>query len=430
VSRRHDLETALSAASTWNLDELAVYADELQALGDPRGELIALELHATRHGTSPALLARRHGLLRALLGDHAGDPAIHCRYGFVHLELDDGTAVETVARLGALGPYLRSVRITGRPATLAEAFDLLTVAPRPWLTSLALRQLGTGPRPIIGSKSAAALVTAAPRLHTLEVGGYGALAVFAHPALRTLRLTGIDAVLSLTVAAALLPAVTELDLRLVPYLAPVPRLHPDPRRYLPPVQLPALRHLDLTRNERDTDEPYPDVADPFRFLRLAPIAAQLTHLRLPSLRNPGDVTNTQASLDRMPDLVVVELPQQPAALHHPAGALHALPPRSWRPLARVQATFVVATTPIIVALDDAVTWLEDHYDRMDPDARAAWDYLWDVLLRQPRGRRSSRAVFADRLQRALDACDGRVWPTLHRAVAAHDHGPGVMIGLV
>jgi hypothetical protein len=134
----------------------------------------------------------------------------------------------------------------------------------------------------------------------------------------------------------------------------------------------------------------------------------------------------------MPGLTVLELPHASAAvgLRHPGATIRVLPPRPWRPLGRTLATFVVDETPIRVVFADAAAWLEDHYDRMPEPARTAWDYLWDVLLRQPRGRGSSRAVFAELLARALSACDGHVWPDLHRVVDAHPHGPGVMVRLV
>jgi len=42
MALRDDLESALRAA--WSAADLAVYADHLQAIGDPRGEIIALDL--------------------------------------------------------------------------------------------------------------------------------------------------------------------------------------------------------------------------------------------------------------------------------------------------------------------------------------------------------------------------------------------------
>ncbi len=42
--RRDDLEEGLHGGL--DRDQLAVYADELQRLGDPRGELITIDLYA------------------------------------------------------------------------------------------------------------------------------------------------------------------------------------------------------------------------------------------------------------------------------------------------------------------------------------------------------------------------------------------------
>lgn len=424
MSRRDDLEATLIEGGEWNVAQLAVYADELQAQGDPRGELIALDLHAAAHGAPTELVERRRALLDGLLGDRATDPAIRCRYGHVDLELDGDADRDTIAKLGSLGRYLRHVRISGNARVIAGAIDALTIAPRPWLTSLAIRQHGAGPSPIVSSKSAAALATAAPRLHTLDVHGEAVFASFAHPALRILRIAGIDAMRSLTNTAPLLPGVVELDLRIALDVTVLPA-HDDAAwsRYLPPRQLPALRRLDLGRNEPAEHSVRRPDADPFRFVRLAPIAAQLTHLRLPTLRAPGDAANAQAALDRMPGLTVLELPRASAAagLRHPGATIRVLPRRPWRPLDRTLATFVIDETPIRVLLADAVAWLEDHYDRMPEPARTAWDYLWDVLLRQSRGpRQLARGVRRAPRTRAVGVRRPRVArsPSGHRCAPA------------
>lgn len=48
---------------------IAVYADLLQSRGDPRGELIALQLQARTH-TTKAMTERYGDLLRTLLGNN------------------------------------------------------------------------------------------------------------------------------------------------------------------------------------------------------------------------------------------------------------------------------------------------------------------------------------------------------------------------
>jgi hypothetical protein len=250
------------------------------------------------------------------------------------------------------------------------------------------------------------------------------LASLAHPAVRKLRITGIDAVLSLTQASELLPAVAELDLAFALDGEVPPRDDAEWARYVPPVQFPALHRLDLGRNDpRDPN------LDAFRFLRQAPIAPQLTDVRLPTLIGPGDIANAQAALDRMPNLELVELPASPlaASLRHPRARLQTVRPRPWQPMNRTMTTFVVAHVAIPCMLVDAARWLDDCYDEMPGDARAAWDELWDTLLRQPR--RPGRAVVADQLVRALDACGGHVWPPLFRALRAAALAPGTRISL-
>jgi hypothetical protein len=415
VSVRDELEASVFDGE-WKLDQLAVYADELQRTGDPRGELIALDLHGTAEAA-----ARKRELLAAMIGDAAESPAVRCRYGFVELEIDDTTNVDAIAQLGPLARYVRRVRVVASPDVIAAAVAVLALTPRPHLASLAIRERGWGAEPIVPAKAMAAFTSVTPRLEAVEVRGHGVLASLAHPMVRILRITGIDAVLSLTHAIELLPRVDKLDLAFT--LDPdVLREDAEWARYLPPAQFPALRRLDLGRN----DPPEPNL-DPFRFLRQAPIAPQLTSVRLPSLTGPGDVANAQASLDRMPALEVVELPASPLAstLRHPGARLHALRPRPWQPMTRTMVTFVVAPIAMQVMLVDAARWLGDYYDELPTDARAAWDYLWDVMLRQPR--RPGRTVDAAQLMRALDACGGHVWPPLYRALHGANLAPGATI---
>jgi hypothetical protein len=418
VSVRDDLEASVFDGD-WKLDQLAVYADELQRTGDPRGELIALDLHGT-----PEVAARKRELLGLLIGDAADSPAVRCRYGFVELEVDDTTSVDIIAKLGPFARYVRAVRIVAPADTIAATFAALALTARPHLASLTIRQRSWGAyaEPNVSAKAMAALAATAPRLAAVDIRGHGVLALLAHPAVRRLRITGIDAVLSFTQPSELLPRVDELDLAWA--LDDRMPLHDDAgwARYIPPLQFPALRRLDLSRN----DPPHMDL-DAFRFLRQAPIAPQLTHVRLPPLTVLGQLTNAQAALDRMPDLELVELPASPfaASLLHPRARLHTLRPRPWQPMSRTMVTFVVGPLALQVMLVDAARWLDAYYDEMPADARAAWDYLWDVLLRQPR--RPGRAVFAEQLARALDACGGHLWSNLHRALRAADHGPGVMI---
>jgi hypothetical protein len=75
-----EIEHALRAA--WSLDALAAYADHLQLRGDPRGELIAFDLHplADHH----AWRKRRRALLAAWLGELADRAGHLVQHGFIH----------------------------------------------------------------------------------------------------------------------------------------------------------------------------------------------------------------------------------------------------------------------------------------------------------------------------------------------------------
>lgn len=58
-------ELASQLRARWDRDLLAVYGDLLMMRGDPRGELIALDLELEACGSTPELEARRTRLLMA-----------------------------------------------------------------------------------------------------------------------------------------------------------------------------------------------------------------------------------------------------------------------------------------------------------------------------------------------------------------------------
>ncbi len=64
---RERLETALLAR--WGREEMTVYADYLQSIGDPRGEVIAIDLVNLDTVNEAAWRDRRHDVLAAWLGD-------------------------------------------------------------------------------------------------------------------------------------------------------------------------------------------------------------------------------------------------------------------------------------------------------------------------------------------------------------------------
>src|SRR5258705_9254400 len=70
----------------WDRGTLAVYADVLQAHGDPRGELIAIDLAIEANGPTPQLDVRRRQLLFAWLGDNVAPKVRSHRFGMIDLD--------------------------------------------------------------------------------------------------------------------------------------------------------------------------------------------------------------------------------------------------------------------------------------------------------------------------------------------------------
>src|SRR5699024_4537910 len=88
VDTREQLEAALAIA--FDRHTLAVYADYLQSISDPRGELIALDLEIEGRPCPPELAARRTSLLHAWLGALVPADNVHrswvgdsLRFGFI-----------------------------------------------------------------------------------------------------------------------------------------------------------------------------------------------------------------------------------------------------------------------------------------------------------------------------------------------------------
>ena len=193
-------------AASWDAAHLAIYGDALQAVGDPRGELIAIDLR-TAASPAPELASRRRALLDALVGGHVVRrfDATRFEYGFVETiripSLSSGHEAAFLDLLGSpLGPYLRRVEISGAAAHVRQHVALLARAPQRWLLSLAIRLDDSyGSRavgPIISKRATAALIAATPRLERLSVESFGigpgprrpVFAAFDHPTVRDVRL--------------------------------------------------------------------------------------------------------------------------------------------------------------------------------------------------------------------------------------------------
>ncbi len=193
MTARVDLEEALAAC--WNLDDLTVYADLLLADGDPRGELIALDLQPMPE--DPDWHSRRATVLAKWLGGNLAQRAGSLtRFGFVN-ELDDGKrngAISTTLLASPAGAFVRRFVTRGQATKVRATVLALAAKPRPFLTQLEVGIRGASRDVCVSEQAMTKLVAATPRLRELEVRGRRVLAVVAHPTLRRLHLSNHDSV--------------------------------------------------------------------------------------------------------------------------------------------------------------------------------------------------------------------------------------------
>lgn len=124
----------------WSWDALALYADELTARGDPRGEVIAIDL--LPHPERPEWWQRRRAVLARWLGDEDAKLFGHLiQHGFVH-ELRDGPLAGRVLA-SPLGEFVRGLSTWGTQRADLRLVQL-EAATRPWLTRTTVRRWGRG----------------------------------------------------------------------------------------------------------------------------------------------------------------------------------------------------------------------------------------------------------------------------------------------
>ena len=334
--RLDDIEEALH--DSFDHDHLAIYADELQRRGDPRGELIAIDLRADEQAIdvnetgemTGEMSARRRELLRSLLGPIASaHPLVRCRYGFVDLmfalreEMRAGVLRAFDATLqGPLGRFVRDVTLYGDGPRLRDLMVSLGKQPRPFLTRLAIE----GPHQLhyidLPREVAALAVPMMPRLEKVEGFGRRAIPSVEFPTVRHVVSHGYDSVTALCASNGgppCFPRVDHVNLRLSWTLP-----HQQIEALLPPAQLPSLRELDLSR----CTDPIGDSVgyDVFRYLRKVAIAPQVERLRVPSVDNVEQAVNLQAAIDRMPQLIELGIagsryPLRAVPLRHPTASV-------------------------------------------------------------------------------------------------------------
>jgi hypothetical protein len=173
------LETAL--LSRWGREEMTVYADYLQSIGDPRGEVIAIDLVNLDTVDETDWRTRRHDVISAWLGEDLATKLGGLIFqGFVQEAASDETLLASPA-----GDFVRASRLGNDLSVLAR----LVSRPRRWLTRLAITaEPERGP--LIDAAMTDKLVAATPRLDELVLRGRGILKGLSHPNARHIRLDG------------------------------------------------------------------------------------------------------------------------------------------------------------------------------------------------------------------------------------------------
>lgn len=419
MATRDDLETAL--AERWDDDNLAVYGDELEARGDPRGALIAIDRAIDRAlggqdaATAEQLLGdhaaaafsidqRREHLVAWLGGRLASELPQHgsARFGFLEVRVRDDLESERFYRALLASParaHLRRLLVLDHdhPAGVLEP---LAAAPNPWLQELVILQAPGASYPVISTALGGRIIAATPRLHSMHVRGREVFEELPHPHLRALSIQGFDALGSLSGAGPALPALQRLDFAFFDDAGVTHWEQVTGARLaalLPAARLPALRELDLSRNEPTDPDVRPlgafhhgGTIDPFRFLLELPPADQLTRLAMPAVRTATQARLLSAALAGMPALERLELPHgyrglaPPPEIHHPQAEIRVAPPWPWRPMEqlvahdRIQVAYDRPIGPASSLITLAIR-LEGVWDRLATEARQRWAAFWDAL---------------------------------------------------
>jgi hypothetical protein len=207
---REQLERAL--AEQFDDEHLSVYADYLQSIGDPRGDLIALDRQpGPRSPHYDAAMAAWLGADLALYGR----TGVEFRRGFVNVTLFANHLYESLDALLAspAAPYIFDVHMQGTPGWLGATLARLCERPRPWLRHLlmfvAMEDYGDPPSFVLDD---ARLAAATPALDTLRIEGNAVVRSLGHPRLRRLYVEhlAVDDAAALDTFLAASPRLVEL----------------------------------------------------------------------------------------------------------------------------------------------------------------------------------------------------------------------------
>lgn len=382
-----DLEALLQRQpdpKTW-----AVYADALQAKGDVRGELIALDLELERHGRTPALVKRRNEALFAWLGGTSLGQRRWNPWRFQYGLLDDAGArftenlneawVDALMRSPAAS-WLSGLRL--QSANLGpRQFELLASRPFPWLRRLELDRFWSHRPPSGWTKT---LVEHTPHLEALTVGRMREFLAFTlhHPTLRTLTVLDEGLALSNSTLPAVRTARFEGTVRLGDLFRGAP----------------AVERLELLGDWVLFDDD--------ALTRAA--RERITSVWLDARFDQGGV-RLRRVLDAFPNAQVEYAFATGAPVKQ--ARVTVTPPRPWPSReqlvreGRLEATLLVRPTSFdrtwFLSLKDLVLAMEWCFDRLHPDAQAAWRTFWQHLaaLRE-------EGVFVLELPTLLTALDG------------------------
>lgn len=388
-----ELEAALRAS--WDREILAVYADALQAEGDPRGAVIAIDLQIAATGETAALARARHIAQAGWLGDLATLWSVRStELGLIDAVLSHGTSGIHDSDADAIltSParrHLREVTIFADVRGVARMLERLATEPLPWLQRLVIDQVDRGPLP---RSAVAALEAAAPNLRTLDLRGDRVMTTPLPASVERLAVQGRSA---LVIASAAADGVEALDLAfVVPDETALRALAPlvNPRSF------PDLVELDLARNEAVYPHAHPSNVDPLAFVAAIEMRDRLRRLRLPSLRLPAQAAAIEALLQAHPGLEVEiarsyrTTPASLAAWPHPR--LRVAPAVPWLPREQLQGVDALRISvsrsgdgpqarEALLLLARCAEVLEQRFAAMSPRARAGWTLLWEALDDMP-----------------------------------------------
>ena len=447
-----ELEAALLAR--WDRETLRVYADALQAAGNPRGELIALDLELEEKGYAHELATRRRQRLHEWLGGSTilGRPwhEASFRYGFAtdfHVAYDGqhygGEYLEALFASPA-GPYVRGLTIRGgRPDDGREVLEVLIRAKRPWLERLSIDIVEHGaalPRALPEY-----VIETTPCLHALALTGVPAFTTFPHPGVRTLAIASGGLGLATTI-----PHLETIDL----VLGGSDREDNEAgiRTHIIEMlhAIPTLLHLDLSRNEPSYPRSRPLPIDVFRLVRWLPDS--LRTVRLPAFREPDQVTALGEAIEVARELQITIARSYRHLEHVWQNVSHErlhLPAPFWWPSRETTSSREALTITLPseeygddVSLVGLIELLEAQFATLPPAARSAWRDFWEFVADLPwqdrDGHVITRGFPAATLLTAVEPLDdvspsnGQVgpWAQLAETLRSADlpHDAGVSIG--